>query len=201
MVKLFALSVLYKPTSDVPPTLLKATYDLQQFSFFQRSSIQEFMAFTSKIISERCAVGTRQSVKEQEYMCHVFVRIDGLAGVVISDHEYQYRVAHNLLNKCLDDFSTKVPSHLWPSTHETAIAYTDLPATLARWQNPRDADAITKVQEEVEDTKIILHNTIEAVLERGEKLDDLVQKSEMLSLQSKTFYKTARKTNSCCNFG
>ena len=34
------------------------------------------------------------------------------------------------------------------------------------------------------------HNTIEAVLDRGEKLDDLVEKSEGLSMQSKTFYKT-----------
>lgn len=34
------------------------------------------------------------------------------------------------------------------------------------------------------------HNTIEAVLQRGEKLDDLVLKSEGLSTQSKTFYKT-----------
>lgn len=32
-------------------------------------------------------------------MCHVFVRHDSLAGVVISDHEYPFRVAHNLLNK------------------------------------------------------------------------------------------------------
>ncbi|KAA0188890.1 hypothetical protein HAZT_HAZT005910 [Hyalella azteca] len=201
MVKLFALSVLYKPTSDVSPTTLKAAYDLQQFSFFQRSSIQEFMAFTSKIITERCAVGSRQSVKEQEYMCHVFVRSDGLAGVVVSDHEYQYRVAHTMIDKVLDEFAAKVPSHLWPGTHETAIPFTELPALLAKWQNPREADAITRVQEEVEDTKIILHNTIEAVLERGEKLDDLVNKSEMLSMQSKAFYKTARKTNSCCNFG
>ena len=30
------------------------------------------------------------------------------------------------------------------------------------------------------------------------KLDDLVDKSEALSMQSKAFYKTARKTNSCC---
>lgn len=45
------------------------------------------------------------------------------------------------------------------------------------------------------------HNTIEAVLQRGEKLDDLVSKSEGLSMQSKAFYKTARKTNSCCSFG
>ena len=34
------------------------------------------------------------------------------------------------------------------------------------------------------------HSTIEAVLNRGEKLDDLVEKSEGLSLQSKAFYKT-----------
>lgn len=34
-----------------------------------------------------------------EYMCHVYVRADNLAGVAISDHEYLYRVAHNMLNK------------------------------------------------------------------------------------------------------
>lgn len=41
---------------------------------------------------------------------------------------------------------------------------------------------------------------MQAVLDRGEKLDDLVLKSEGLSIQSKAFYKTARKTNSCCSF-
>lgn len=36
------------------------------------------------------------------------------------------------------------------------------------------------------------------VLQRGEKLDDLVAKSSDLSAQSKAFYKTAKKQNSCC---
>jgi synaptobrevin family protein YKT6 len=36
------------------------------------------------------------------------------------------------------------------------------------------------------------------VLERGEKLDELVEKSNTLSQQSKLFYKQAKKTNSCC---
>lgn len=40
--------------------------------------------------------------------------------------------------------------------------------------------------------------TIDNVLERGEKLDDLVSKSQDLSSQSKVFYKQAKKTNSCC---
>ena len=37
-----------------------------------------------------------------------------------------------------------------------------------------------------------------SLLERGEKLDDLVAKSDELSAQSKMFYKTAKKTNACC---
>lgn len=48
-------------------------------------------------------------------------------------------------------------------------------------------------------TQIILHKTIESVLERGARLDDLVSKSEDLSMASQLFYKQARKTNSCCS--
>lgn len=40
--------------------------------------------------------------------------------------------------------------------------------------------------------------TLDQVLERGQKLDDLVDKSADLSAQSKMFYKQAKKTNSCC---
>lgn len=49
-----------------------------------------------------------------------------------------------------------MPSHFWPVTEESDIPYTELPNTLAKWQNPREADSLTKVQEEVEETKIIL---------------------------------------------
>lgn len=42
---------------------------------------------------------------------------------------------------------------------------------------------------------------MEALLERGEKLDDLVERSDQLSSQSKMFYKTAKQTNAgCCNY-
>lgn len=37
------------------------------------------------------------------------------------------------------------------------------------------------------------HKTIESVLERGENLDNLVERSNTLSAQSKMFYKTAKK--------
>ena len=40
------------------------------------------------------------------------------------------------------------------------------------------------------------HKTIESVLQRGEKINDLVDRSNALSAQSKMFYKTAKKVRS-----
>ncbi|XP_046984231.1 synaptobrevin homolog YKT6 [Schistocerca americana] len=197
--KLYALNILYKGPNGA--VWLKTSYELASFSYFQRSSIQEFMAFASKTIVERTHTPARQSVREKEYMCHVYVRADNLAGVLISDQEYPHRVAHTLITKVLDEFATKIPASSWPTADEQAVAFPQINTYLARYQNPREADPMTKIQEELDETKIILHNTIEAVLQRGEKLDDLVAKSEGLSIQSKAFYKTARKTNSCCSFG
>ncbi|XP_028128282.1 synaptobrevin homolog YKT6 [Diabrotica virgifera virgifera] len=198
MVKIYCLSVLYKgPTTA---TWLKSAFELQSFSFFQRGSIQEFMSFFCKTIVERTIPASRQSVKEGEYLCHVYVRADNLAGVIITDHEYPSRVSHTLITKILDEFGAKIPAANWPSLEERDVPFPQLNTYLAKYQNPREADAITKIQEDLDETKIILHNTIQAVLERGEKLDDLVSKSEGLSIQSKAFYKTARKTNSCCSF-
>nr|CAH7716420.1 unnamed protein product [Callosobruchus chinensis] len=198
MVKIYCISILHKGATNA--TWLKSAFDLQSFSFFQRSSVQEFMSFFCKTIVERTIPASRQSVKEGEYLCHVYVRADSLAGVVITDHEYPGRVSHTLVTKILDEFAQQVPASSWPTLQEKDVAFPQLNTYLAKYQNPREADALTKIQEDLDETKIILHNTIQAVLERGEKLDDLVSKSEGLSMQSKAFYKTARKTNSCCNF-
>lgn len=56
-------------------------------------------------------------------------------------------------------------------------------------KDPHQADNIMKIQKELDETKIVLHKTIESVLQRGEKIDDLVQKSDGLSSQSKMFYR------------
>lgn len=64
----------------------------------------------------------------------------------------------------------------------------ELKAYLDKYQDPQQADSIMKIQQQLDETKIVLHKTIESVLQRGEKIDDLVAKSDGLSAQSRMFY-------------
>jgi len=194
--KLLSIIVLYK--TDAGASILKTGWDLTSISFFQRGTAQDFIQFTSKVLAERTSVGARQSVKEAEYMCHVFVRADNLAGVVVSDHEYPPRVAHTMLTRLLEDFAGQISQAEWSSGQQVGGFNGQCESYLAKFQDPKQSDSMSRLQNDLDETKIVLHNTIEAVLQRGEKLDDLVDKSEALTMQSKAFYKTARKTNSCC---
>jgi hypothetical protein len=71
---------------------------------------------------------------------------------------------------------------------------------LVKYQNPQEADALSKLQMDIEDTKVILLDTISSLLQRGEKLEDLINKSDDLSAHSKIFLKTASKSNQCCSY-
>ena len=86
----------------------------------------------------------------------------------------------------------------WRSaTADGACKFARLEPALVEYQEPTKVDRIARVDKQLAETKEVLHRTIESVLQRGEKLDDLVEKSGNLSAQSKMFYRTANKT-SCC---
>jgi len=198
MVKIYSLAVVYRNPTSGKGVILAKVIDEGSFGFFERKSAAEFLGFSSQMLTERTDRCARQSVKQDEYMVHCHVRADSLAGVVCTDSEYPQRVAHSLISKFLEDFAEKIPSSKWATDDADTIHFPQLSAYLAKFQNPAEADSLTKLQSELDETKIIMHDNIEKILDRGEKLDDLVAKSEGLSYQSKAFYTTARKTNSCC---
>ncbi|CAN6625652.1 hypothetical protein TRVA0_010S01926 [Trichomonascus vanleenenianus] len=198
--KLYYIGVL-KTTGDQDAIELTSARDLSSFSFFERSSVGQFMTFFSTTVAGRTKPGQRQSVEEgNTYIGHCYARSEGVAGIIISDKEYPVRVAFSLLNKVLDEYIAKYPSTEWNSvsSNGTGPQYAALEEYLKKYQDPHQADTIMKVQQELDETKITLHKTIESVLARGEKLDSLVDKSEALSNSSRMFYKQAKKTNSCC---
>jgi synaptobrevin homolog YKT6 len=162
-------------------------------------SVKEMLLFLTKTFLKRTEPGQRQSVQHEGYVVHCYVRSDGLAGTVTTDTEYPARVAFVLLSQLLDEFTQQFGDS-WQSVTapESMAAFPKSEEYLQKYQNPAEADKVTKIQRDLDETTSILHKTIDSVLERGVKLDNLVEKSNDLSAQSKMFYKQAKKTNSCC---
>jgi len=156
------------------------------------------MTMFAKTVAERTKPGVRQDVEESGHTFHAYGSSQGVVGIIISDAEYPVLVAHQLLSKIVDEFTSQNPRSSYSSPTGPPRPYPQLKEYIVKYQDPQQADSIMRVQRELDETKIVLHKTIESVLERGEKIDSLVAKSDGLSAQSKMFYQQAKKQNSCC---
>ncbi|KAL2286301.1 hypothetical protein FJTKL_07087 [Diaporthe vaccinii] len=179
-----------------PSQELVCEKELSAYSRFTRQNYGEFMTVFAKTVAERTKPGQRQDVEQQDFTFHAYGRSEGVCGIIISDHAYPALVAHQLLSKVVDEFLEANPRSSW-ATGQPKIVMPQLKEYIDKYQDPHQADNILKIQKELDETKIVLHKTIESVLQRGEKIDDLVQKSDGLSSQSKMFYQQAKKQNSC----
>mmetsp|Transcript_12707 Transcript_12707/g.16693 ORF Transcript_12707/g.16693 Transcript_12707/m.16693 type:complete len:203 (+) Transcript_12707:120-728(+) len=198
--KIVSIGILRYGRDVEEPVMLTQACDLSSLGFFQRSGVRGLLTFFSQMLVKRTEPGTRQTVKHNEfdYNVHTYVRADGLAGTVTADMEYPARVAFLLLTQVLDQYANDL-SDVWPSeVRNEVISYPPLGEYLVKYQDPAEADKITKIQRDLDQTTDILYKTIDNVLARGEKLDDLVERSDDLSRQSKLFYSQAKRANSCC---
>ena len=182
----------HRSSSSLPPFPLSSPAGRAQ-------GVKEMLTFFSKTFTKRTEPGQRQSITHEAYVVHCYVRSDGLAATCTTDLEYPARVAFVLLTQMLDDFEQSVGAEGWRNaTVPESVTYPRIEEYLQRYQDPAAADKVTKIQQDLDETTSILHKTIDSVLERGVKLDSLVERSNDLSAQSKMFYKQAKKTNSCC---
>ncbi|KAL1881597.1 palmitoyltransferase [Paecilomyces lecythidis] len=189
-----------------PPTALQlcGEEDLSDFRWY-KGTIREFMLMYAGAFAQRVEPGTPyaipQEVQTEKYNFHVFCRSEGVAAVTVARDSYPDLVAHSLNRKVLDTFLAKYPvSSLKGHTASSPqFALSELKEYIITYQDPNKADSISRIQQELGETRQVLHKTIEQVLERGEKIDSLVAKSDSLSSQSKMFYTQAKKQNSCCS--
>ncbi|OAL35135.1 hypothetical protein AYO20_05612 [Fonsecaea nubica] len=194
--KIFYIGILRNESA--PAIELAVERDLSSFSRFTRDSYGEFMSVFAKTVAERTKPGVRADIEEKSYTFHAYSTSLGLCGIIISDGEYPALVAHQLLSKIIDEYSAQNPRSSYSTNPPNTRPFPPLKEYIVKYQDPGQADSIMKVQRELDETKIVLHKTIQSVLERGEKIDSLVAKSDGLSAQSRIFYQQAKKQNSCC---
>lgn len=197
MVKLLS-SIIMKHNNGHPITLYSC-FELASFGFFQRGSIQEACQFVSRETIARTGLGQANSVTHLGYICHTRVLSTGLAVSCVVDQDYPSFVALGFLNKALAAFQAQHPESEWKKvTQETNLAVPDLNGLVQEYQDPSKADKIMQIKKELDETKDIVIKSIDQLLERGEKLDDLVERSQDLSFQSRAFANRAEDLNSCC---
>ncbi|PWA59519.1 synaptobrevin, Longin-like domain protein [Artemisia annua] len=189
------------PDGSDPVILANAT-DVNHFGYFQKVTVRQFIVFVGRTVAKRTPPDQRHSVQHEEYKVHSYNRY-GLCVVGFMDDHYPVGSAFSVLNQVIDEYQKK-HGDSWKTVQvDKTDQWPYLNDALARFQNPAEADKLLKIQRELDETKIILHKTIDSVLERGEKLDSLVEKSSDLSAASQVhlfpmFYKKAKKSNECC---
>jgi len=189
-----------------PPALVTSEFDLSSFGFFKRSTVKEFLSFASREVAIRTDPGAKQTVKhskkdevEIEFHCHTYVNLKNLGCVVITDGEYPFRVAYDFINKIMDEVLKQYGDKIYGFQTDQNLRVIGLEEMLLRYEQPKEVDNIMKITKDLDETKEILMKSIDKILERGEKLEDLMERSQDLSFQSKAFMKGSKDLNGCCN--
>jgi synaptobrevin homolog YKT6 len=117
-------------------------------------SYSEFMTMFAKTIAERTKPGIRQDVEEKQYTFHAYATSQGLCGIIISDPSYPKLAAHALLSKMVDEFASAHPRSEYSRTNVGKLDYPQLKEHIVKYQNPDEADSITKIQKDLDQTMV-----------------------------------------------
>ncbi|THU56015.1 hypothetical protein C4D60_Mb11t12820 [Musa balbisiana] len=177
------------------PVVLANASDVGHFGYFQRTAAKEFILFVARTVAKRTPPGQRQSVQHEVVTA---VKMSTRCTLTIGMVSVLWHLWTIIIQSEVH-FSLKQGSQSSPCCILCAFVFLLDSATFSFFTNdPAEVDKLLKIQRDLDETKILLHKTIDSVLARGEKLDSLVEKSSDLSAASQMFYKQARKTNQCC---
>lgn len=120
---------------------------------------------------------------------------NGYIFLAVADDEYGRQIPFAYLDKLKEEF---VKAHGETAKTATANSLQRVYGAELKRQaehamaHPEDVNKVAKVQAQVAEVKEVMMHNIEKVLERGEKIDTLVDKTENLRFQADQFQKSGR---------
>lgn len=172
---LISLTSIDHPTHKI----VAQSNNLSKFSFLVRRSIKEMLTLTCVEISKGTQTPEFQIIQHKfdKTTYTFFIKIyNDIVNIACVDCEYPPHVAIRLLSKM-----QAVP----------------LDSLIKEYSDYKKVDYMCAVNDELDETKQVLTRTLEDVLGRGEKLDNLVRNAEDLSAQTKTLFEMSKSKNRC----
>ncbi|KAH8740003.1 SNARE protein [Cryptosporidium ryanae] len=196
--KIFSIFIC-KETYDGDVKLISSCFNLSSFSFLERNAIKEVLAFIVKSITPKLDFGKREIISHDKFLIFSFKWADGTTILAACDKEYPSRSAFSCINELYYDLNKKYLNTEMTGIKEQ-IHIKELQDYIKKYKDPLVTDSIFESQIKVERASEAMHVSLRSLLDRGENLDILLQKSQDLSDYSKKLFKTSKKTNkSCCN--
>eukprot|EP00026_Physarum_polycephalum_P011182 Phypoly_transcript_11387.p1 GENE.Phypoly_transcript_11387~~Phypoly_transcript_11387.p1 ORF type:complete len:309 (+),score=50.99 Phypoly_transcript_11387:57-983(+) len=151
-----------------------------------------FTTVTRRILEKIPPQDDKRSYGYDRYIFHYIVD-DGITYLCMADEESGKRIPFAFLEDIKNRFRAT-----YGDRGKTAIAYgmnTDFSRVLQNqmefYSNNPSADRITKVRGEIDEVKSVMVHNIEKVLERGERIELLVDKTENLNQNAFKFKKAS----------
>mmetsp|Transcript_15283 Transcript_15283/g.20159 ORF Transcript_15283/g.20159 Transcript_15283/m.20159 type:complete len:216 (+) Transcript_15283:118-765(+) len=152
-----------------------------------------FPTITRVLLGKIPETDSKMSYVYDKYVFHYLVS-EGLTYLCMADDNTKRRLPFAFLEDIKNRFQAT-----YGDRAQSAIAFAmneDFGRTLQKqmeYFNGPEADQYASVNKKLDDVKNIMVQNIEMVLERGEKLELLVDKSDRLSQQAFVFEKTSKK--------
>ncbi|XP_063066530.1 uncharacterized protein si:ch73-234b20.5 isoform X1 [Engraulis encrasicolus] len=139
----------------------------------------------------------RRSILKDGFRFHVLSE-DGITYICATEPGFDYKRARQFLDELQRTLvnSPLITRVAFAQPYELSA---DLNQVLGKQmadynaQPPPSASKMNQVQEQVNDVKVILKDNINKVLERGERLDDLIDKTDDLQATADSFQKTSTR--------
>jgi len=137
---------------------------------------------------------SRTSYVQGIYLFHVLVS-DGISFICMAEEDFGRRVPFVFLEDVRQSFTAKYGTQ---ALHAAAYAFNEefsrvLNQKMNYYNTNPQADTIGRVRKEISEVKNIMVENIELVLERGEKIDLLVDKTDSLQDETFRFRRQARR--------
>ncbi len=149
---------------------------------YERRFVNEFVEFGRKEFIQHMDTSQNEFVIELgngSFLIYVTI-VDNIGVALLLSNALELNTTPHLVSrKLIQDY---IRLNVIPNTGEEILRYFK----------------IKQVQAQVDDNKKVLLRSISKIIERGEKIEDLVEKTETLSDTSKLFFKNSRRFNSCC---
>lgn len=163
-----------------------SNHNLNDFNFIIRSNIKkEIETFSKELIrhvKQNSYYKINEKIGEGAYEFTIYGNTINNYCIIITNKEYPQSTAFQLLS-CL----------------KTIKSHKNIADLFIQYQNPFEADKLLKIRHEIDETKIILLDSLDKLREREADLKELLDKTDNLNAEAITFTHEARKLNRCCH--